>query len=431
MKKKLVSIMLCTAMVVSLAAGCQDKKEAKNSDGKTILTLWCHDNEPWIKAYQSMAEKFSKANPEYAVEVKDFPFEVYNDKIQTALTSKTGGPDIITVFGGNATSFIESDALSPVPESLSKELDEDYLSPTTGLYKKEGKYYGVPMEFNLEYGGMIVNKKLFDEAGLSYPSTWEELRTTSKKVAKSNGNISEMKGFEMIDTDALLLNYLAMILQQGGQYQQENGSVKFDTPEGITAMNEILSMVKDGECDLENLTSGEYCFNDVYQDKGYMASVGSWAIGEGPDSYNLTYGTDFEYVPVPQYGDKMAFASETGWGILVPENSENKDAAWKFVEFLSEPENLVQHNIACNQLPPRKSLLDNQEYKEAMPNVAFLLDILPNGQWIGPYHTFDMRDIFIDMFMDLCQSETPDVKAALKEAFEQITETCKINYSME
>ena len=92
---------------------------------------------------------------------------------------------------------------------------------------------------------------------------------------------------------------------------------------------------------------------------------------------------------------------------------------------------MVQHNIACNQLPPRKSLLDNQEYKEAMPNVAFLLDILPNGQWIGPYHTFDMRDIFIDMFMDLCQSETPDVKAALKEASEQITETCKINYSME
>ena len=42
-----------------------------------------------------------------------------------------------------------------------------------------------------------------------------------------------------------------------------------------------------------------------------------------------------------------------------------------------------------------------------------------------------MRDIFIDMFMDLCQSETPDVKAALKEASEQITETCKINYSME
>ena len=38
-----------------------------------------------------------------------------------------------------------------------------------------------------------------------------------------------------------------------------------------------------------------------------MSSIGSWAIGEGTDSYSLTYGKDFEYVPVPQYGDKMAF----------------------------------------------------------------------------------------------------------------------------
>ena len=80
-------------------------------------------------------------------------------------------------------------------------------------------------------------------------------------------------------------------------------------------MNEIVSMVKDGECDLENLTVGEYCYNDVYKDKGYMSSVGSWAIGEGTDTYSLTYGKDFEYVPVPQYGEKMAFASETGMGI--------------------------------------------------------------------------------------------------------------------
>ena len=133
-------------------------------------------------------------------------------------------------------------------------------------------------------------------------------------------------------------------------------------------------MVIDGECDLENLTNGEYCYNDVYQDKGYMASVGSWAIGDGTGVYELTYGEDYEYVPVPQYGEQMAFASETGWGLMVPANSANVDAAWDFVKFFSEPENLVQHNIACSQLPPRKSLLENEEYREAMPNIGFVLD---------------------------------------------------------
>lgn len=434
MKKKLLSVLLCAAMVASLAVGCGSKSEDKkedSADGKTTLTFWCHENEPWVKAYKEMGKKFEEKNPEYKVVVQDYPFEVYNDKIQTALTSKTAGPDIIAVWGGMAPSFIQSDALSEVPEDLAKEMDEDYMEPTLGIYTKEGKYYGVPMEFNLEYGGMIVNKKLFDEAKLAYPKTWDELRKVSKEVSKQNGDIVEMKGIEMIDSDALICNYLAMILQQGGQYIKEDNAVDFATPEGVKAMNELLSMVKDGEADLENLTADEYCFNDVYQDKGYMASVGSWGIGEGTDSYGLTYGEDFEYVPVPQYGEKMAFASETGWGIIVPKNGANIDAAWDFVKFFSEPENLVQHNIACNQLPPRKSLLDSEEYKEAMPNVTFLLDILPNGQWMGPYHTSDMRGIFNQMFIDLCQSDNPDVEGALKTASEKITAECQLGYSMD
>lgn len=128
------------------------------------------------------------------------------------------------------------------------------------------------MEYNLEYGGMIVNKKLFDEAGLSYPETWEELRQISQDVSVSNGDLVEMEGFEMLDSDSLICNYLAMILQQGGQYHEEDDSINFATPEGVKAMEEILSMVDNGEADLENLANDEYCFNDVYQDKGYMAS---------------------------------------------------------------------------------------------------------------------------------------------------------------
>lgn len=435
MKRKLISASLIALLSLSLLAGCQGNSDNKQQSGQTkegkeAITFWCHQNEPWIKAYKEMGKKFEKANPGYKVIVKDYPMKVYNDKIQTALTSKDGGPDVIAVWGGMAPNFIQTDALSEVPETLSKEMDEDYMEPTKGIYTKNGKYYGVPMEYNLEYGGMIVNKKLFDEAGLPYPQTWKELRATSKKVAKQSGDIVTTKGFEMIDGDALICNYLAMILQQGGQYLMKDSSINFATPEGVKAMEEIMSMVKDGESDLESLTKGEYCFNDVYQDKGYMASVGSWGIGEGTDSYNLTYGKDFEYVKVPQYGSQMGFASETGWGMIVPKNGKNVDAAWKFVEFFSQPENLVEHNIACSQLPPRKSLLDSKEYKAAMPNVSFLLDILPSGQWMGPYNTSEMRTIFNDMFLDLCQSDKPDVKTALKKASQQITEECQLSYSI-
>ena len=432
MKRKAAAA-LALLMTVSMLAGCGSDggDKGKKSDGKTTLTFWCHQNEPWVKSYEAMAEKFEKEHPEYTVEVQDYPYDVYNDKIQTAITSDTAGPDIIAVWGGMAPNFIGTDALSEVPEDLAKELDKDYMAPTVGSYKKNGKYYGVPMEYNLEYGGMIVHKKLFHEKGVAYTTTWEELRDVSKSVSVKNGDIVEMKGFEMFDTDSLICNYLAMILQTGGQYLEEDDSVNFATPEGVAAMEEILSMIKNGECDLTHLTDGDYCFNDVYQDKGYMASVGSWAIGEGTDTYELEYGTDFEYVRVPQYGDQMSFASETGWGLIVPENGKNKDAAWEFISFFSEPENLVEHNIACSQLPPRKSLLTNETYIEKMPHVEFLLDILPNGQWMGPYNTSDMREVLNQTFLNLCQEENPDVEGALKEASQKITSECKYGYSAE
>ncbi|MGN1266503.1 MAG: extracellular solute-binding protein [Dorea sp.] len=435
MKKRLLSMLLVVAMVATMLVGCGGGSEeaAEESSGdKTTLTFWCHENEPWIAAYEAMAEKFEAANPEYDVEVVSYPFNVYGEKIQTALTASTDGPDIIALWGGMAPAYIESDGLAPVPDELAADIEADYMEPTIGVYKKEGVLYGVAMEYNLEYGGMIVNKNLFDEAGISYPTTWDELRKVSQEVSEMDGAVSVMEGFEMMDGDSLICNYLAMILQQGGQYLNEDGSINFATPEGITALEEVLSMIDNGETDLENLVNGEYCFNDVYQGKGYMASVGSWGIGEGA-AYDLTFGEDYEYVAVPQYGEEMAFAAETGWGLIVPKNSADVDGAWSFVEFFIQPENLVEHNIACSQLPPRKSMLTNETYIEAMPSVTFLLDILPNGQWMGPYNTSAMREIFNNMFIDLCEADKDgrDVEGALAAASEQITKECKMSYSME
>lgn len=35
----------------------------------------------------------------------------------------------------------------------------------------EGTLYGFPLEFNIEYGGMLVNDTLMNEYGLKVPTT--------------------------------------------------------------------------------------------------------------------------------------------------------------------------------------------------------------------------------------------------------------------
>ncbi len=442
--KRLLVLFLSICILMTVLVGCaQDakeitetevKEEAKeDSDEEVIeLTFWCHENEPWKIAYEKMAAKFHEANPKYKVKVESYPFNIYVNKIQTALTGGTGGPDIIAVWGGMAPAYIQSDGIEEVPADLVAEFESDYLAPSLGIYKKAGAYYGVPIESNLEYGGMIVNKKMLEEAGKEYPQTWEELRKLSDELSISNAAVVEKAGFQMTDTDSLICNYLAMILQQGGQYIQEDGSVNFATPEGVKALEEILSTVDNGESDVENLVNGEYSFHNVYRGNAYMASAGSWAVGEAA-AYDLELGTDFDYVPVPQYGDQMAFAAETGWGVIVPRNSGNIEGAWEFVRFFSQPENLVEHNIACNQLPPRESLLDNEKYISEMPHIAFLLDILPYGQWMGPYNTSLLRDSFYDMFIELSSMSPAErnIQKALEDVSKEISETAMIDYSAE
>lgn len=147
--KRIGAAALAISMTAALAAcgggsttgstAPQDSSAPSGSREKTKLTFWCHENEPWIKAYNNMADKFEAEHPEYEVEVVSYPMSVYSDKIQTALTSATEDcPDIVAVWGGMAPAFVETDGLSPVPDDLAAEMKEDYLEPTLGIYTKEG-----------------------------------------------------------------------------------------------------------------------------------------------------------------------------------------------------------------------------------------------------------------------------------------------------
>ena len=338
MKKKIISALLCVAMTASLVVGCGSKSDDKkeSSDGKTTLTFWCHENEPWVKSYKKVAEKFEKENPDYKVVVKDYPYKVYNDKIQTALTSKTAGPDIIAVWGGNAPAFIESDSLSEVPESLAKELDEDYLAPTTGIYKKEGTYYGVPMEFNLEYGGMIVNKKLFDKAGIAYPKTWDEFIDVLDQI-KEAGEQPLLMTYKDAWTSLCPWNSMAPDLAPTTfNDDRKAGKTTFvGTHEEI--VEKYLKLLDYAQDDFMGLTydDGNKAFANG---EAAMIVNGNWAINQYLNSNSDLKVNMFAF---PASNDEAQNYVTSGVDVLlgVCKDSANEEMAKEFVSFMLEPEN--------------------------------------------------------------------------------------------
>jgi multiple sugar transport system substrate-binding protein len=329
------------------------------------------------------------------------------------------GADIYEIWGGWGLDFASSGALSPVPDVMLTDLLNDCYEPVLGALIDNGKYYGVPVEFNNEYGGMVVNKPEFQRLGLPYPKTWDEIIDTARKTTVRRGEIFQMRGIDFTCNDTLTYTFLSMILSQGGDYLVNN-RFKFTTPEAQEALQMLVNyIVVDRLTNVDSATGaqGEEVegVHFLGENNAMMVPRGPWVLSLLEEDFGKEYGVDFEYIRFPFYSSIQAFPAETGWSMCVPKDSKAAEAAWKYIAFFLQPENLLQHNIKCAQIPPRKSVAKNPEFTRRLPYMAPILEILEYGRFIGHFNTDVLKLALSDVFVSLCLKDGtyPSVQAAL------------------
>lgn len=424
--KKIVSLLLCVLLTVSLTA-CSgsgkdtDSGQAPASDGTggdITLTMWAHQNEPWNAAYTDAIAAFEAENEGIHIRLELFPYDEFEAKVQTSLIDGEGGADIYELWGGWALDFTPHNTLMAMPDDFATQIREETYAPTYGALMNEGKLYGVPLEFNIENGAMLVNLGLLEANGLEVPVTWEELKTTAAAGTVYDGNVFQVKGFDFVNWDSVPYYFLSLILQQGSNYLTEDGKFDVTTEEAKIAFDELAGMVtEDKVTDLEGLTGGGDLegYQQLFAGRGMMVPRGPWTISEGVESFGLELGTDFDYVAMPWYGEEHGFASETGWSLAVSASCKEQEAAMKFIQYLYEDEVMLDHNIRCTQIPSKRSLAESAEYQEAMPYTKVLVDILDNAQFIGTFNTDRLKETVNDTFVGYCSGDYASVDEAMND----------------
>ena len=114
---------------------------------------------------------------------------------------------------------------------------------------------------------------------------------------------------------------------------------------------------------------------------------------------------------MPFYGPKKLFAAETGWGLAVNASSKKQEAAWKFVEFWTDPNRVLQYDIACGMVPASKTAANNPELIKAMPYMAPLVKVLDGGRFIGYFNTDKLKENVKATFIDIVNNKTPVAEA--------------------
>lgn len=324
----------------------------------------------WVYAegWQALADRFHEIHPNITIEFQDVPFEEMHDKLLTQVAAGNP-PDTAYVDAGIVAEFSSRNALVNLDEYVakSKVIDlTDYVPAFLQSAMWEGSLYGLPIDG--ESTGLFYRTDRFTEAGLDPnmpPKTWAEFEEYAAKLT----NVEEKKyGFVVFAPEAAYYFY-PWLWQAGGDTLAPDGmDVIWDSAEGQKAANFYVNLVNYSPADFLNSNSwdGRVAFanGDVA-----MYVAGAWFAGvlltEFPDATGL-----WSAAPLPQ--DQRCATTIAGDHLVVFDASKNKEAAYKWLEFVSSPENMAVLNLGTPEnpatlLPPRLSLLNDPATYEGRP----------------------------------------------------------------
>jgi multiple sugar transport system substrate-binding protein len=148
---------------------------------------------------------------------------------------------------------------------------------------------------------------------------------------------------------------------------EDGQSVAYDSPEAKEAAEFYVGLTEYSPQDYLNSNSwdGRVAFATG---KVAMYMAGSWFGGEMKASFPDINGK-WDVAPLPE-GPEGCATTLAGDSLAIPSQSENIDAAWLWVEFLSEEENMKSWTYGSKTstlLPPRQSLLDDPDLTKFNP----------------------------------------------------------------
>lgn len=368
MKRKALSVLLVGAMAASMLAGCGSKSDtaddtkadapadtaddtadepaddtadtADDAAAETLTLKWAVWDQDTTPYWQALKDEYEKKNPNVTIEMVDLGSTDYMTVLATELSGSGSDFDLVTIkdVPGYAT-LVQKNTLEPLNSYIeSAGIDLSEYGGTTDQVTVDGELYEMP--FRSDFWVLFYNKDLFDAAGVDYPTndmTFEEYDALARKVA------SDEFGAQVYGTHYHTWRSAVQLFGiLDGQHTILDGDYEFVKP----YYEMVLSQEDDGVCrDYITLSTEGLHYSAAFSSGDVaMMNMGSWYISTLMSSlssgeYDSSLCGNWGMVKYP-HADGVEAGSTLGTitGISVTSASENKDAAWDFVNFVSGAE---------------------------------------------------------------------------------------------
>ena len=220
-----------------------------------------------------------------------------------------------------------------------------------------GHYYALALNTNSKI--VFYNTAMLEAAGVEVPATMDEWAEAVKKLSGENANGQQVWGW---NEPALAgWNICPFIWSFGGSLTNEDQTAAtgyINSPATVKAIETFAELVKAGG--ITGFNAGDIPMTDGFGTGRYaMMLEGPWKSAELAGAYpDVAYGT----APIP--AGEGGSVSVLGGEDIAMFNSANKEAAWKFMQFMTS-EYAETEMAKCGQIPVNKAALESDTVKAA------------------------------------------------------------------
>ncbi len=483
MKKKVVSIVLCAAMLTTLVVGCgsssststdSSSADSGSASGESSADLISSGNATgnpddfdW-KAYSgtTLEVQFNEHTYANAVVEKldDFteltgievnytitPESNYFDKLNTSLSSRSGTPDVYMTGAYQLWEYAPAGYVEPLEDYINNQSltasdydFDDFYPAVTGALQWDltaghavgsGSQWALPMGYELNE--VAYNKNALSDEQVEAIKTTDGLLETSKELEGWNGSGSygiAIRGSRNWGT--IHAGYMTLFGTWGGtDFAIEDGSLvcKLNEQEAVDMTDYWVQLAKTSTNQWSTYTWSE-ASSDLGAGKAAMLFDATSAAyfqnfeGASDQSGNIAWAG----VPLPE-GKDTQLSNVWVWSLAMNADSQNKEAAWYFIQYFTSKDFMQWSGTEGSCVDaPRQSVATSDEYKavlEDATNYANTFDELIGNATIlftpQPYF-FETTTTWASYLQDLVTSDT---YSSTQEAMDALTDELNMTVS--
>ena len=345
MNARRLSLLLLLGIALEVLGGC-----ARDDDARTTLRFWAMGREAEVVG--ALIPEFERANPGIRVEVQNIPWTAAHEKLLTAFAAD-GLPDVCQLGNTWVPEFAALDTLEPLQPYVDRSAVVDPSDYFPGIWDTsviDGQVVGIPWYVDTRL--LFYRKDLLRKAGIRRPpATWAEWEQAMAAVKREAGPsryavLMPLNEFEQ---------QLSFALQQPDPLLRDNDDYgNFRSPGFRKALAFYANTFEQGWAPKMSETQISNVWDEFFN--GFFAFYvsGPWNIREfnrrQPPALKGQWGT----APLPG-PDGAGVGIAGGTSLVVFRSSRNKQAAWKLIEFLSQPQIQQRFHAMIGDLPPRRS----------------------------------------------------------------------------